>query len=146
MKNINQFFSKTEQQAILEAIKAAEKDTSGEIRVHLENHCKGDALNRAIHWFGRLKMNKTTAHNGVILYLAVKDRKVAVWGDQGINKQVPENFWQDVLQDLLLSFRDEAYSQGVITAIRAIGLKLKELFPYQSDDKDELSNDISYGS
>jgi len=143
---MNQFFSKAERMAILEAINAAEKDTSGEIRVHLENHCKGEALERARHWFGRLGMHKTAARNGVILYLAVKDRKAAVWGDEGINKQVPENFWNDVLQDLLVAFRKEEYNQGVISAVRSIGFKLKELFPYQSDDKDELSNDISFGS
>ncbi len=143
--NVKKFFSKDEQKKVVEAIKQAEKETSGEIRVHLESKCKGDALERAVKMFGKLKMHKTELRNGVIIYLAVQDRKFAIFGDKGINEVVPENFWEDVKEVMKAYFIKSEFVEGLTRGIAMIGEKLKEFFPYQQDDVNELSDEISMG-
>jgi uncharacterized membrane protein len=143
--NVKKFFSKEQQEKIIEAIKLAEKETSGEIRVHLESKCKGDALERAVKMFAKLKMHKTELHNGVIIYLAVQDRKFAIFGDKGINEVVPDNFWEDVKEMMKEHFIKSEFVEGLTKGIVMIGEKLKEFFPYQQDDVNELSDDISMG-
>jgi len=143
--NVKKFFTKEQQRQIVEAIKQAEKETSGEIRVHLESKCKGDALERAVKMFAKLKMDKTELHNGVIVYLAVQDRKFAIFGDKGINEAVPENFWEDVKEIMKAHFVKSEFVEGLTEGIAMIGQKLKEFFPYQQDDVNELSDDISIG-
>jgi len=139
------FLSKEEQQQIVQAIQEAEKETSGEIRLHIEAKCKGDPLDRAKEVFVKLKMHQTALRNGVIVYLAFQDRKFAIWGDKGINEKVPENFWQDVKEVMAEHFRNNQFAEGLIKGITMIGEKLKAFFPYQKDDVNELPDDISFG-
>lgn len=143
--NVKNFFSKEDKERIIQAIQEAEKETSGEIRLHIESQCKGDALERAIKVFQKLKMHKTQLRNGTLIYLAVKHRKFAIFGDEGINKKVPENFWDDVKEAMREEFVEGRFTEGIVKGISHIGQKLKELFPYQSDDVNELPDDISIG-
>ena len=143
--SVKNFFTKEEQKQIVAAIQAAEKETSGEIRLHLESRCKGDPLQRAILIFQKLKMHETKQRNGTLIYLAVKDRKFAIFGDAGINKVVPENFWEDVKEIMRDHFSRGEFLQGILAGIERIGEKLKTYFPYQQDDVNELSDEISMG-
>ncbi len=129
---------------IVAAIQEAEKDTSGEIRVHIDNFCKGDAMERAKELFFKLKMNETAQRNGVLIYLAVRDHKFAIIGDQGINDIVEADFWEDVKNDMAQSFRNGLFADGVVCGVLRCGKKLKSYFPHQDDDIDELSNEISF--
>ena len=138
------FFTKEEQQNIVAAIKEAELNTSGEIRVHIENHCKEEALERAAEVFYDLKMNHTAARNGILFYLAVKDRKFAIIGDEGINKEVEHDFWNDIKDEMISNFKENKFAEGLIVGILKCGDKLKEYFPYQNDDINELSDEISF--
>lgn len=138
------FFTKEEQQNIVAAIKEAELNTSGEIRVHIENHCKKESLERAAELFYELKMDHTAARNGVLFYLAVKDRKFAVIGDEGINKNVEHDFWNEIKDDMTTHFKEKQFAEGLITGILKCGEKLKKHFPYQDDDVNELSDEISF--
>ena len=138
------FFSKEEQQMIVAAIKEAELDTSGEIRVHIENHCKKETLERAAEVFYDLKMNQTAARNGILFYLAVKDHKFAVIGDEGINKKVEHDFWNDIKDQMIFNFKENKFADGLVAGILKCGERLKEYFPYQSDDVNELSDEISF--
>lgn len=144
-KNVKDLFSKDEEQWIKQAIMNAELDTSGEIRVHIENTCNGDVMDRAAFVFEKLKMHKTKLRNGVLIYLAVKNRKFAIIGDKGINTVVPDNFWDDIKQQMLNHFRNGEFTKGITEAVRMTGKQLKDHFPYQSDDENELSDDISFG-
>jgi uncharacterized membrane protein len=144
--NPAKFFTEEEKERIVQAIKEAEKETSGEIRLHIESRCKGDPLQRAMKVFARLKMHKTALRNGVIIYLAIDDRKFAIYGDKGINEKVPENFWEDVKEVLAQHFKQNKHVDGLVKGIHMIGEKLKEFFPHQADDVNELSDDISIGS
>jgi uncharacterized membrane protein len=139
------FFSLREQEEIRLAIKSAESDTSGEIRVHIENICKGDVLDRAAYVFRQLGMEKTELRNGVLIYLAIKQRKFAIIGDKGINNVVPAGFWDTIQHEMLDSFRRDEFSIGLCKAIEAVGVNLKKFFPYQKDDVNELTDDISFG-
>jgi uncharacterized membrane protein len=141
--SIRNFFNQEQKEQIVQAIKDAEQMTSGEIRVHLESKCKGDALPQAIKWFRKLKMHKTKLRNGVLIYLAVQNRKFAIYGDIGINKVVPENFWLDIITEMQENFIHQHFSTGVITAVQKVGEKLKDFFPHQKNDVDELSDEIS---
>jgi uncharacterized membrane protein len=138
-------FSQEDQKKIVEAIKAAELNTSGEVRMHIENHCKGDVLDRAAEVFKILKMNKTKLRNGVLFYLAVKDKKFAILGDGGINKVVPANFWDEIKNTMREEFRQHRFTEGLCKGIEMAGHALKQHFPYQSDDVNELSDEISFG-
>ncbi len=138
------FFSAEQQNRIIAAIKAAESNTSGEIRVHIENHCKGDILDRSAMVFNILKMDKTAARNGVLIYLAIKDKKFSIIGDEGINKVVEKDFWNDVKDLMSNAFRNGNFTEGIVDGITRVGEKLKKFFPYQNDDVNELSDDISF--
>ena len=138
------FFTKEEQQKIVAAIKEAELNTSGEIRVHIENHCKEEALERAAEVFYDLKMNRTAARNGILFYLAVKDRKFAIIGDEGINKEVEHDFWNDIKDEMISNFKENKFAEGLIAGILKCGDKLKKHFPYQNYDVNELSDEISF--
>ena len=138
------FFSKEEQQKIVAAIKGAELNTSGEIRVHIENHCKKETLERAAEVFYDLKMNQTAARNGILFYLAVKDHKFAIIGDEGINKNVEHDFWNDIKDEMISNFKENKFAEGLIAGILKCGKKLKEYFPHQNDDVNELSDEISF--
>ena len=138
------FFTKEEQQRIIAAIKDAELNTSGEIRVHIENRCKGEALERAAELFYELKMDHTAARNGILFYLAVKDHKFAVIGDEGINKNVEHDFWNDIKDEMIANFKETKFTEGLVSGILKCGDKLKTYFPHLSDDVNELSDEISF--
>jgi uncharacterized membrane protein len=139
------FFSKQEQEDIKQAIMMAELDTSGEIRIHIENTVSGDVMDRAAFVFKQLGMDKTEQRNGVLIYLAVKNRRFAVIGDGGIHKIVPDNFWNDIKANMLEHFRENRFTDGLIEAITSSGHQLKKHFPRKHDDVNELSDDISFG-
>ncbi|MFV0507072.1 MAG: TPM domain-containing protein [Bacteroidales bacterium] len=138
-------FTKEEQQQIVDAIKLAEQNTSGEIRIHIEKRCKGDALHEAVKNFGKLKMHKTTQRNGVLFYFAYEDRKFAIYGDEGINNKVPNDFWDKIKDDMQASFKRGNFLEAICQGIEAAGKQLKFYFPYDTDDQNELSDDISFG-
>lgn len=138
-------FTKEEQQQIVEAIKTAELNTSGEIRVHLETKCPGDVLDRAAYWFAELKMHKTDLRNGVLFYLASGDKKFAILGDAGINAKVGSDYWAKIKEQMAADFSEGNFAKGIVTGILSCGEQLSQFFPYQSNDKNELSNDISFG-
>jgi uncharacterized membrane protein len=143
MINPKDFFSIEEKLLIESAIAEAELNTSGEIRVHLDKKCNKDVLDCATDAFTLLKMHKTKERNGVMFYLAINQRKFAILGDVGINNKVPADFWDNV-RDLVLShFKQNNFALGLKEGILLAGQKLKEHFPYKTDDKNELSNSIS---
>jgi uncharacterized membrane protein len=144
MPKAKDFFTVAESEQIVQAIRDAEKATSGEIRVHLEEKCKGDALNRAIALFDILKMDVTELHNGVIIYLAVEDKKFAIYGGKGINEKVPANFWQQTRDVMQAHFKEGRFAQGLSESILQAGQQLKTYFPYQKEDANELDDNISY--
>jgi uncharacterized membrane protein len=138
-------FTREQQKQIVEAIKKAEHNTSGEIRIHIEKNCKKDVLDRAADVFAMLKMHKTELRNGVLFYLSLEDRKFAILGDGGINAKVPENFWESVKEAVLEQFKLDNQTEGLVRGILMAGEKLKAHFPYQKDDVNELSDEISFG-
>lgn len=140
-------FTSAEKKLIVSAIQTAEVTTSGEIQVHIENHCKIDVLDRAAEVFETLKMYQTKDRNGVLFYLAVKDHKFAILGDAGINSVVPKNFWEDIKNHMIDLFKKGQFTQGLIDGIHQAGEALAEHFPYQGDsDENELPDEISFGS
>lgn len=140
------FFTTQEQDQIIESIRLAELNTSGEIRLHIEAKCEGDAYERAKVVFEQLGMHATEQKNGVLFYLAYADHKFAILGDKGIHEKVSQQFW-DAEKELLLSyFKQQKFAEGLCLAIAQAGEKLKQHFLYQSNDTNELSNDISFGS
>lgn len=138
-------FSRSERRQIVDAISRAEKLTSGEIRVHVEPKCPGAVLDRAADVFHKLEMQKTVLRNGVLIYLAWEDRKLAVIGDKGINEVVPADFWDTTVEKMTALFRQQKYVDGVVYGIDEAGRLLTQYFPYYAGDKNELSNDISEG-
>lgn len=136
-------FNEDEQQRIRLAIEAAEKATSGEVRICIEKKCSDEVLDRAAKYFYQLNMDKTRLRNGVLIYLATVDRKFAIIGDAGINKVVPENFWDDTKEQMLEQFKYGNLVEGIIIGINMAGLQLQKYFPYADGDTNELSNDIA---
>ena len=140
------FFDQEEIDRIHEAIKEAENNTSGEIRLHLENHCREDVLDRAAYLFQQLEMHQTELRNGVLFYLAIQDHQYAILGDVGINQKVPEGFWDEVRDHMQGRFKEGRLLEALTEGIKMSGEKLKEHFPLKADDKNELSDEISFGS
>lgn len=145
MPNINNFFNKEQKQEIEKAIKTAELNTSGEVRVHVESKCPGSELDRAAYWFAELKMHKTEKRNGVLFYMAVEDRKFAILGDIGINAAVEKDFWNSTKELMMSFFKEGKFAQGLTVGIIQAGLQLKQHFPYKTDDVNELADEISFG-
>ena len=142
---VQKYFTEEDKLQITNAIRVAESNTSGEIRVHIEKNCKEDVLDRAAFVFEKLKMHKTNLRNGVLFYVAFDDRKFAILGDAGINLKVPEDFWEEITNEVLNSFKEKKYAEGLAEGIIKAGKQLKEHFPYRSDDVNELSDEISFG-
>ncbi len=138
-------FTKEEKQKITGAIRDAELNTSGEIRVHIEDQCKVDVLDRAAYIFKSLKMHETELRNGVLFYLSLKNRKFAILGDAGINKVTPEDFWDGIKNKMLSFFKEGKLAEGLAKGISLTGHALKAHFPYKTGDVNELSDDISFG-
>ncbi|HSH51982.1 MAG TPA: TPM domain-containing protein [Bacteroidales bacterium] len=139
------FFTTEQKKQITDAIKEAELNTSGEIRMHIEMDCKEDVLDRAAFMFEKLKIHKTELRNGVLFYLSINDRKFAILGDAGINAVTPNDFWDEIKETVIGYFKKEEYTQGLSEGIKMAGQALQEHFPYQKDDINELSDDISFG-
>jgi uncharacterized membrane protein len=137
-------FTEEEQQQIQKAVAEAEKNTSGEVRVCIEKTCSDEALDRAVKYFARLEMHKTKLRNGVLIYVATVDRKFAIIGDAGINKVVPDDFWDTTKEDMLNHFKYGNLLEGIITGVKNAGEQLKKYFPYLLDDKNELPDDIAF--
>jgi uncharacterized membrane protein len=137
-------FTEQEQEDISNAISNAEKATSGEIRIALEEHFEGDAFERATSYFAKLGMDKTSRHNGVLIYMAHADHKFAIIGDRGINKVVPPDFWETTKVAMQAHFAAGNLAQGIIAGIVLAGEKLALFFPSQNDDVNELPNDIIF--
>ena len=144
MSNAITILNHEEDHRVVEAIKQAELNTSGEIKVHIENHCRGDVEKRSLQVFNHLKLNETQLRNGVLIYLAIKDHKFAILGDKGINNVVGDGFWNDVKDLMLDHFKEGRFTEGLELGIMRCGEKLKTYFPYQSDDVNEIPDEISY--
>jgi uncharacterized membrane protein len=145
MDALKELFSGENKQKILSAIEKAEKNTSGEIRLHVDSTCSIEVLDQAAYIFKKLEMHKTAQRNGVLFYLAVKDRKVAVLGDTGINAVVPANFWDEIIELMTREFKKGQFIEGLAQGIEKAGKQLQAHFPYASNDQNELSNEISIG-
>lgn len=145
MSKIEDFLTKLEEQEIIESIGKAEKNTSGEIRVHIEKETSVAAINRAMEVFRNLNMEDTLERNGVIIYVAVKSKQFAIYGDKGINEKVGADFWNSTKEAMQNHFKSGDFKQGLIDGILKAGEQLKTHFPYQDDDTNELSNEISKG-
>ena len=131
----------------MQAIRHAEQQTSGEIRVYVESRCRFvDPLDRAAEIFWVLKMEQTKERNSVLIYVAVKDRQLAVLGDKGIHEKVGEAFWNEEVSKMLLHMTKETYAEAIIRIVGNIGEALRYHFPYnEATDKNELSDDIVFG-
>ncbi|MGZ3846506.1 MAG: TPM domain-containing protein [Flavisolibacter sp.] len=142
-----EFFSEEEKQQLVGAIQKAEQETSGEVRIFVESRCKYvDALDRAKEIFVSLKMNETEQRNGTLVYVAIKDRQAAIFGDEGIHRKVGEAYWKDTVTKMLLHFRNQKLADGICQGIHDLGEALKLHFPYNSEtDKNELPDEIVFG-
>lgn len=134
-----------QREAVKDAIARAEKATSGEIRVHIDSKCKGDVFEQGVKVFSKLKMHETELRNGVLFYLAVKNQEFAIVADKGINEKVLENYWNEMSAVMMDHFKNSRYSEGLIYGISEVGNRLKEYFPYDDADTNELSDEISFG-
>lgn len=140
---VEEFLSTIEEQEVVEAIRLAEKNTSGEIRVHIENTFKDDIENRALEVFSILKMHNTKLQNGVLIYVAVQNRAFAIYGDKGIHEVVAANFWNETKTTIANHFKSGHFKQGLVDGILHAGEQLKKHFPISDSDKNELANEIS---
>ncbi|HEY4876482.1 MAG TPA: TPM domain-containing protein [Puia sp.] len=141
------FFNSAEKQRVVNAIQQAEKQTSGELRVYMESRCRFvDPLDRAAEVFAALKMDATAERNAVLVYVAMKDRQLALFGDKGVHEKVGDAFWNEKVKIILSHFGKENYADGLVRIIGELGQALKNNFPYNGDtDKNELPDDIVFG-
>ena len=146
-KKKKNFFTTEEQQLIIDAIHNAERMTSGEVRVFVESKCSYmDAIDRAAELFFQLEMQKTDDRNAVLLYVAMKDRQLAVFGDEGIHKKVGNEYWNQEVQKMISNFNMENYAAGISEVVKDIGEALTKNFPFNNEtDKNELPDDIVFG-
>ena len=145
MSKVEDFLSKEGEEAIVEAIRMAEKNTSGEIRVHIEKTTSKAPFDRALEVFYELKMNQTQLQNGVLFYFAVEDQTFAICGDKGINDVVAADFWDCTKDKMTEQFKAGNFKQGIVDGILNAGEQLKKNFPWSEGDTNELSNEISKG-
>jgi len=140
----NEFFTDDEQYKIVQTIRTWEKDTTGEIKLHIENECKSEPIDRAKVLFTQLKLNETKRRNAVLIYIAVQSHKFAILGDSGIHDKVAKGFWDSVAWIIEDHFKQNIYLVGVLEATNLVGSKLAEFFPQEEGDTDEISNEISF--
>lgn len=145
MSKVEDFLSKEEEHEIVEAIRVAEKNTSGEIRVHIEQTTSKVPFDRALEVFHELRMDETRLQNGVLFYFAVADRTFAICGDKGINDLVASDFWDCTKDAMIIQFKSGNFKQGIVDGILNAGEQLKKYFPWSEGDTNELSNEISKG-
>ena len=146
MPSASRFFSDEQKTSILKAIEEAEHNTSGEIRVHMDERCKGDVVPAAQKVFAHLKMNHTKERNGILFYLAIRDKKFAIIGDQGIHQKVPDGFWDSIRDKMETHFSAKRFTEGLCEGIRDAGIQLKQHFPWKSGDKNELSDEVTFNA
>ncbi len=147
LRKKKEFFTKEEQGRIVQAILAAEKRTSGEVRVYVESRCRFvDPVDRAVEVFFGLKMDKTDDRNGVLLYAAMEDHQLAIFGDEGIHQRVGTDFWHLEVKKIIDEFNSAHFAEGIIDIIHDIGQALHHHFPYEREDKNELPDEIVFGS
>lgn len=139
------FLTADQQKTVVDAVRIAERGTSGEIRIHIDGECTGDPMKRAEEVFNKLRMDETKLRNGVLIYVACNSKVFAIIGDKGINEAVPENFWKDVTEVMGSDFRKGQFTEGLVHAVLQAGEKLRDFFPYQTDDVNEQPDDISFG-
>ena len=146
-KKKKEFFTPEEKQQLVDAIQKAEQRTSGEIRVFVESKCRFvDALDRAQEIFFKLKMHETKDRNATLIYVAVKDKQAAVFGDEGIHQKVGQKYWEEEVNKMLVEFKKQHLADGLIGCIADIGQALHQHFPYDRDtDKNELPDEIVFG-
>jgi uncharacterized membrane protein len=145
-KRKQKFFDQEEQALIAKAIHEAERCTSGEIRVYVESRCSYmDALDRAVELFGQMGMQSTKERNAVLVYVAVKDHQLAVFGDEGIHQKVGSEYWQQEVGKMIRDFNRDDYAKGIAGCVEDIGQALQHFFPYTDQDKNELSDDLEFG-
>lgn len=131
---------------MVQAIRLAEKQTSGEIRLFVESHCNFlNPIDRAKELFAELNMSATQDRNAVLLYFAMKDRQMAIWGDEGIHQKLGQTFWNNEVSNILEDFKKENFTSGICKMIADVGDALKSNFPYTTDDKNELDDTIVFG-
>ncbi len=140
---IDDFLTEVEQTQVVDAIKTAELNTSGEIRVHLEEHHEKEAFERALELFGELHMHETEQRNGVLIYVATADHQFAIIGDEGIDAVTPDDFWDSTKEEMQALFRQGKFALGLTAGILKAGKELQAHFPYQKGDQNELSDEIS---
>jgi uncharacterized membrane protein len=145
MSKVEDFLSPSEEAEIIGAIRVAEQNTSGEIRVHLEAHSKMDAFDRATEVFDFLHMGNTKQSNGVLIYVAVEDRTLVIMGDRGINDVVSPNFWESTKDAIISNFKNGEMGKGLVDGVLKAGQQLKKHFPYKKGDSNELPDEISIG-
>lgn len=145
MSNVEDFLTSKEEEEIVLAIQQAERNTSGEIRVHIEKTTAISHYDRALEVFQMLKMFNTQQRNGVLLYIAVDDHKFVIYGDEGINNVVSENFWETTKEAIQNQFKQGNFKQGIVDGVLKAGKELQAHFPWTTDDENELSNEISKG-
>ena len=138
------YFTQEQIDDIKLSVQSAELETSGEIRVVIEEVCKDEVLDRAAYLFQKLKMIQTKLRNGVLIYLAIKDHKFAIIGDAGINERVPADFWDNTKNIMLEDFRKDLFTEGLCQGIKLAGEQLRQYFPHKDDDINELSDEISF--
>ena len=145
MSKVEAFLSAEEEQDIIKAIRTAEQNTSGEIRIHIENSSKLDAFDRAMEVFHYLKMDNTKQQNGVLIYVAVEDKTFVIYGDKGINDVVPKGFWDSTKDVIQSHFKHGNFKQGLIEGVLKAGEQLETHFPWIHGDINELPDAISKG-
>ncbi|MCA0151701.1 TPM domain-containing protein [Winogradskyella vincentii] len=145
MPHIEDFLTSEEETEIIETIRIAERNTSGEIRVHIEQNYNGDIYNHALEVFHFLKMDNTLQRNGVLIYVAVDNKSFVVYGDKGINEKVGESFWNSTRDKIQQHFKNGNFKQGLIDGVSEAGQELSKYFPWEYGDRNELDNTISKG-
>jgi uncharacterized membrane protein len=139
-------FTSQQKESIVNSIKKAESNCSGEIRVHIERKCKGDdPIKRSKEIFEKLRMHETDLRNGVLFYISLDDHKFAIIGDKGINDVTPENFWDEIKSEMLVYLKQNNIVAALEKGIVMAGKALKEKFPLGRNDENELNDDISFG-
>lgn len=145
MSSIEDFLTADEEQEIIDAIRQAEQNTSGEIRVHLERHATQNPFERATEVFHYLKMDNTRLQNGVLIYVAIDDRTFVIYGDKGINDVVPKDFWNCTKDVMLDHFKSGSFKHGIIEGVLKAGEQLEAHFPWDHGDLNELPDTVSKG-
>ena len=145
MSNVEDFLTDKEEQEIIDAIRKAEQNTSGEIRVHIEKTSNIDIFDRALEVFHLLKMDNTKLQNGVLIYVAVDDKNFVIYGDKGMNDVVPKGFWDSTKDVMVSHFKTGNYTKGLVEGVLKAGAQLEKHFPWEHMDRNELPAHISKG-